>query len=466
MNNKKNLKKSTSLAIGTVAAIVIVILVNIFVGLFADKFNIKLDLTTNKLYELSDKTKEYLKTYDTPTDIYVLASEAEQDDRVRSVLDRYSALNRNISVRNINMKENPTFGTSYVKNGETLSTNSIIIDSGTRHKLFTRTQLHESGSGTGDSLNVENNVTAALRYVSSSKAFKVYLVKGHNEIDIPGAVEKLQKENFETSEIQTLTEEIPSDASMLILMNPTVDFSENEITKLDNYLSDGGHLQVYFNVGDAKTPNLFKYLSSWGIGVNNDVVLENDESKVIFLSNGSFNIPQIESSPFTESLIANKRSLAYITNRSKSLTQEFEKNGDISVMPLLRSSQNSFTSVNYEDVTEGINNSDGGYIVGALALNSSNNSSVYVSGNTFLLQVDETILSNDFGLANYDYFMNLINYSLDTGDSFTVNKKMILDGNITVSKSGATGIMIFVVIVIPAVVLLIGLVIWFRRRNL
>ena len=69
------------------------------------------------MYELSDKTKEYLKNYDTPVDIYILAGESEQDGNIRTVLDKYAAANKNINVTNINMTSNPTFGKKYVTDG-------------------------------------------------------------------------------------------------------------------------------------------------------------------------------------------------------------------------------------------------------------------------------------------------------------------------------------------------------------
>lgn len=474
-NNKNNQDKGSSsikrhrlnIGVSVVIAVVLVILLNIFVGILTDKFPVKFDLTSNKLYELSEKTQEYLKSYETPTTIYVLASEADQDDRVRSVLDNYAALNKNINVKNINMKENPTFGKGYVEDGVSLSTNSIIVDSGNRHKIFTKTQLHENDDELGDSLNVENNITAALKYVSSDTVMKAYFTKGHNEDEIKGAVDKLTEENFEVGEVTTLTEDIPSDTSLLIIVNPTADFSENEITKLDSYLTNGGNVQVYFNVGTQNVPNLYKYLESWGIGVNDDVVLENDEDRILLLNTGAqLSIPEIKDTEFTNNLIEKQRILAYFSNTSKSLTQKFEANDDISVISMLTSSDNSYTSTTYEDVTQGIDDGKGNYIVSALAVDSNHNSSVYVSGNTFLLQNDESVLSGQYSLANYDYFMNLINYTLDNGESYTVNKKILLDGNITVSKSASTVIMILVVAVIPLAVLLIGFIIWIKRRNL
>ena len=101
MNNVKKYKFVSSVAIAI--AVVLVIVVNVFVSVLNNKLPLKIDLTSNKMYELSDKTKEYLKNYDTPVDIYILAGESEQDGNIRTVLDKYAAANKNINVTNINM---------------------------------------------------------------------------------------------------------------------------------------------------------------------------------------------------------------------------------------------------------------------------------------------------------------------------------------------------------------------------
>ena len=465
MNRIKAHKMGTSVAV--IGAIILVIVLNIFMGILASKFSVKIDLTSNKLYGLSEKTTEYLKNYNTPTTIYVLASEAEQDDRVRSVLNQYAALNSCIEVKNINMKENPTFGMSYVKSDESLSTNSIIVDSGKRFKLFTRSQLVIADEKSPDALNVENEVTSALRYVSSEKSFKAAFSKGHGESELKGAMQKLQSENYEVGEVNMLAEDIQKDISLLMIVNPTADFSESEITKLDNYMSNGGNLQVYFNIGNQNLPNLYRYLESWGIGVNNDVVAETDENQLLIISgNGQRLImPVIEDTEFTHSLIEKKRSLAYLPY-SKSLTQKFEINGTIKTMPILTSTEKTHLSNNYEDVSQSNGSPEGKYAVGMLAEDSKTNSSVYVSGNTALLQIEEKTLSNNYNLANYDYFMNLVNYTLDNDEGFTVNKKTILDGSIVISQTQSNVVRVIVIIIIPLVVLLIGLAVWFKRRNL
>lgn len=59
MNNIKKYKVNSSITI--IIAVVIVILLNVFVTVLGTKVPLKVDMTTNKMFEISEKTKEYLK---------------------------------------------------------------------------------------------------------------------------------------------------------------------------------------------------------------------------------------------------------------------------------------------------------------------------------------------------------------------------------------------------------------------
>lgn len=134
--------------------------------------------------------------------------------------------------------------------------------------------------------------------------------------------------------------------------------------------------------------------------------------------------------------------------------------------PVLTSSEKAYTTSNYENVSKVGSEQDGEYPVSELSVDAKHASSVYVSGNTMLLTIDETTLTNNYGLANYDYFMNLTNFMIGNEESFTVDEKTLVNNVITLSDLGQKIIFAFVVIIIPITVLIIGLVIWIKRRNL
>ncbi len=467
MNNIKKYKINISVSI--IIAIVIAVLFNIFVTVLAKKVPLSIDMTANKMFEISEKTREYLKNYDTPVDIYVLAGSSDRDERINAVLQKYAEANSKIKITNINTAENPTFGKKYANDGVRLTSNSVIVDSGKRYKLLSLSELYGINAQTGKytSLNAENKITSALKYVSSDKQLKAYIVTGHSELEISGAASKLRDENYEVSQINTLTEEIPSDASLIMVVRPLSDFSNDEISKLDSYLLSGGNAQFYFDVDSKELTNLYGYLkSAWGMSVRDNMVVETDTShSVVIGGNGvTLVVPNVNETEFTGSILKNKRTVAYFPY-SKEIKQEFEHNGDVSVMPILTSSDKAYTTES--NVAENTGNEpEGVFTVGALANDKKHNSNVYVSGNTMLLTRDSSILTNDYGLANYDYFMNLINYMLDNDESFTVDEKTLVNNGISISMSSAVTVFVIVVVIIPLLMLICGLVIWFKRRNL
>lgn len=458
MNKKK--KSIISICAYAIVAILLAAMLNIFMTALNSKVPLKADLTENKLYELSDYTTKFLESYDTPVDIYVLSSSAQQDYRVGEILSKYALGNSNIKVTNINTADNPVFGKKYVKNGSSVTTNSVIVDSGKRYKIFSPTELLAGNSGM---LNVENCITSALKYVSRETVPKAYLTTGHGEQSALGVRERLNSENYEVHELNTLTEDIPKDASVIISMRPISDFADSEITKFDDYLLEGGNLQIYLDIDSKQNAmsNLFSYIkTTWGIGASDDLAFEADKNMTLQIGNGmsSLIVPNISATPFTENILATNRVIAYIPY-AKTLTQEFDYNGNIAVMPVLTTSSTAYSASDVSKIT----GNAGTHIVAALSEDSEHGSSVYVSGATMFLTVESEKLQ---GLVNNDYFMNLTEYTVDdTGEHFA-EAKPIVGSRLYISELDAKRIMVIVIIVMPLIVLLCGIVIWFKRRNL
>lgn len=469
MNNLKKHRINFSLTV--IGAIAVIVLVNVFVTALTGKLPIKLDMTENSIYSLSDSTEEFLKTYNTPTDIYILASEAEQDDIVRAVLDKYAEKSSAIKITNINMASNPTFGQKYVSGGESLTANSVIVDGGDKFKKYTLLDLYgiDSQTGSVQSINAENKITSALKYVSIEETLKAYFIKGHNETDLSGGAKaKLEEENYETGEINLVTEDIPEDASLIIIASPAADFSTVETAKLEAYLSKGGNAQFYFDVKNTGLTNLYDYLKSWGIEVNDDAVVETSLStNAVSLGNANMYliVPEVKETELTKSIIENKRTIAYFPY-SKSVKPLFETSGDTAVVPLLTSTDKAYTTTNFEDKTKTDSDVTEKYTVAALSTNAKYGSCIYVSGNTMLLSIPPSQVTNSFGFANYDYFMNINNLMQGSADSFEVGEKRLAGSTVTMAPVIKLVLGFIFIVIIPLVILASGIIIWFKRRNL
>lgn len=452
-----------------IGAIVIVILVNVLVTMLGAKVPLKIDFTSNKMYALSKETKEYLKSYDTDTNIYILSSEANQDARIGQVIDQYSKYSDKIKAENINPSENPTFGKKYAQNGESLGNNSVIVDGGDKYRIIGMTEFYgiDAQSGKYSSLNAENKINGALSYISAKEEKKAYLTTGHNELKVDGAKTKLQDINYSVADWNSVTESAPEDMSLLMIVRPTVDFSTEEITKLDGYLQKGGKVQLYFDVDSQSLTNLYTYLKNvWGIEVNDDVVVETDRAHTVALGQSGMALfmPVMRDMEFTKSLRENKRTVAYFPY-SKPLYLAFEVNGQTETKAVLTSTDKAYTAT-IDSNAKTDSSKEGEMIVAALSKDNAHNSSVYVSGNTMLLTRDPSVLAGDYGLANYDYLVNLINYTAGDEGTFIAPEKALINNVISISQLTMILTFAFVVVIMPLLALVTGLLVWVKRRNL
>ncbi len=453
-----------------IGIILIAIVFNILVSVFVDKVPVKLDLTTSKVYEISDSTYEYLETFDVPVTIYIIASEANQDEQLRTVIDKYAQANKNIKIENINPKENPTFGKKYTDAGFSLSTNTVIIDAGERFKVYRQSDLYnvDASTKTATSIRAEQKMTAALKYVASSSDYKVYFVEGHGEEIPPGAETKLQADNYVTSTFNISSEDIPSDADMLIISLPKNDFTKADIAKLDEFFKNAGKAQFLFEGTTADLPNLYTLIKEWGIEVNDDLVI--DEKN---MTNMGLVIAESEDNDITASISSDRRTAYY--PYPKSLTKLYDANSGIEVIPVVTTSDSAYSKDNIEEVMaeNSIKKSEsdktGQFIIAAVSTrqgaNPDEDAIIFVSGSTLLLDANPDAVDM-YGFANYNLYSSVMNYLEGSKENYDIAPRSLISDRLTIELFDTLVIGIICVIIIPLALLICGIVVWIRRKNL
>lgn len=449
----------------TAGVIAIIVLFNIFVTVLVDKFPLKLDLTVQKLYEVTDATYEYLKTYDTPTNIYILSGNADEDTNITNVLEKYEKANQYIKLEQVDMKSNPTFGQKYLSGNEQFSANTVIVDGGNRFRIYKQAELYSTSSdGTGQvyatGLNVEQKITSALKYVSSESSRKAYFVQGHNEVDMAAGQQKLQDENYETGTLNLLNENIPQDTDLLVVFNPSVDFTMAEIEKLDTYLTNGGKVQFFFYMSVNGLTRLYDYLKQWGIQVNDDVVMETERQNMIASGGIPMLIPSYAENEITLPILKAKRTAAYLPF-AKSLTILFDNYNSVSVMKILETTETSYTTTDMESMEKTADSRTGRITIAAISNNLQTNGCVFVSGTPLLLEQDMEYLDS-YGLANSDLYSNITKYA--AGDETIISAKSFAGNALTMTAVDVL-VTLIIIALIPVITIVLGIVIWFRRRH-
>lgn len=482
----------------TAVFIVVVILVNVVVSLLSDRFpSMNIDLTANQVNTLSEEALDVAKEVQYDTNIYIIASDGWIDyaesygypySTLISITDRLVEANSKIHVETVDLETNPTFANEYAD--ESLTNGCVVVETEKRYRVLTTNDLFpsEQNSQTGSTAlynDVNSALASALNQVNLEEVPLVAIATGHSEMlqstDLDLLTSFFNDNAFDVQQFDILTEEIPENTRILYIPTPGTDYTDAELEKLDTYLSEdpnGDSRSILFtaNPGQATLPNLNAFLEEWGISYDSSsIVMESDTSRTMGGTPYAF-ISDVDNS---ESMIPSGDTYSLLlTPMSVPVEGLFNEQSvnDVATYTLFSSSESSYLAKAEDISSEDTSSEDAEYAsygLGAMARKSLASdglgayASVVVLGSTYMISPTYT---NTNTFSNGDYFADLLRYMTDTTDSNnTVYSPSVqvgtADMTATTSVINVLGLGVFT-IAIPVVVLLVGMVIYFKRRHL
>lgn len=447
-------------------AVAIVVAANILIGELPASVK-AVDLTEQKLYSLTDQTKEFLKGIQEDVTIYVLASEDVQDTTLKQTLQRYEDASNHIEVENVDPAVNPMFYTQYAAGG--VSSNSLIVVSEKRYKVIDYNNLYETTidystySSQTSGYDGEGQITSALYYVLSDDIPKMYVTQGHGELALSASFRTaLNKENVEYEAINLMdVEAVPEDAACLLINGAVKDFSDDDAEKVTTYLNNGGKVILVSGYSGEEMPNLDALLASMGIRQETGLVIEQAEQN--YYVNPYYLLPTKGSSGYTAGL-----SNSYVfAPFSQGMVIDNPESEEIVYDIFLTTSDEAFAKAdlsNQEDYSKGEDDADGPFVIGVEAVRTvGDTSSVLVAFSCEQLFTDEAnqIVSG----ANQRLFTNTVSRFVEHESSVSIPVKSYEVSSLLVAQSSIRLIMLITIIILPVGCLTAGFVIWYVRRR-
>lgn len=490
--HKEKFKHGSLAVVFTVVFIAVIIVINVLVSALTTRFpSMNFDLTKEGLNTLSDEATDVAKEIANETTIYIIGSEdAIRGDEVYSnyslkysqvanLADRLHELNDKIKVEYIDPDLNPQFISDYA--GDSLTTGKVMVKTDKRHKTLAVTDLFsiQQDSSTGQYnyySKVDGALANALYLVNLDTVPVVAFATGHNEMltvsdNLSTFTGMLNDNNFEVKEFNMLTDEIPEDASIVVLGMPTTDYTSEELSKLEAYLGDEKmassrtlYVMTAPNASWGSMPNLSSFLAEWGMEPQSQEVLESNTNNTLY------NKPYAIFANVTDSVLS-KTYDNVVKVQAAPVKRLFTANNDISTYSVIETSDTAYLS-NDEKVLETPETDT--YTILAFAQRYMDNqgkicANVVVDGCAADFYDGSSLLGNStFG--NKDVTLDLIKNLTGTTDTrigLTVNQTQTntMDINASSAVTWSIGMMLFT-IVVPVAVLVIGLVIFLRRRHL
>lgn len=468
----------------TVTFVAAILLVNAGVTFLTNRYYLKWDISQQGLYEISDQTKIMLEGLTEDVNVYILMSENEvlnssYYNTAYELLLRYQSINHEkFHVSCVDVYKNPSFASKYSEDGTSLSTGSFVIESEKRFKVCSMYDLYEisstedaSGKSTAylSGYRADEAFASALHYVTTGELPTVAFCYGHDESYGSEFTALFEENNFTQMDINLLMEEIPSNLDIFVICSPLTDFTEEEIDKLDTYLTeDYGSLMFFVDVQAGELPNLFLYMEEWGVSYGSEVVCDSTRA----ISYPTYVVGEITKSSVSESFNYDSNTMV-LTPYSLTMEVLFDEANSVTAESILDSSASSYS----KDISGETENTtfakESGDAEGPFSLatysclsewkdNASHTGKVVCFGTS---GVASDAMMNYSSLYNKNFITACIDKLCPETDAISVETTDLTNSSMAITTNQATAILILLVLVIPCVILVLGLIVWIRRRH-
>ncbi len=503
---RKKLKYGSVATAITCVVVAIVVVVNVLVNMLVEKYPVKLDLTDNAMYEISDETIEYLKTVDQEVNFTVLSDKSYFQTNgaymkmVSEILERYTQYSDKINLTYVDSTTNPDvvqkFQAGY--SGQLSGTDIVIsaADDPTKmrvvniYNLFGYDQekyqmAYYYGYYTLEdcinSFKGEQDLTAALMYVTDADPVNVALIttanaqpifnQDYNLASVQAFQNVLTKNGYNVISIDLYTTKLdPAEYDILVLPAPVNDLTADAVEQISAFLyNDGAYSRDLIYIADftqSATPNLNGLLETWGLSVSSKLVMEGDENAAqkVQLAIGSATVPVAEIAEETYSAGLANKALPIVSPLCRSIDILWEsKTGGVTT-ELLRSSDSVYlTTLESDEEEENV----GPQTIMAMSTRKYYEDSVPSESNILvmgsMMLADYNVMQTP-SYNNAEYIMSVINTMTGKGNSLIIAEKTLGNTAITITEGQLKGIN-FVLYGIPFVVVIIGIVVIVRRKN-
>ncbi len=470
----------------TAIFIVAVILLNVIVGILGDKFpSINVDLTKSGSNTLSDEAKKVVDQVKIPVSIYICATKQQMDSgdnsQVVSLTAKIQERNSKIHVEYKDLDKNPVFASKYTS--ESLAAGDVIVQSDKRYRVLTgsdlfKTQYSSDYSSSNTYSNVDSSLASALNTVISEALPVAAFDTGHGEKMDSSAYQQILKNNsFETKDFSLLTESIPDKTQLVVLGCPTTDYTDAEITKLEDYLKNtqlagDRSLMVTFSAGLTDTgafPKLSAFLQEWGLSAAPSEVVEETSAQNCFGGNPLYLVGNVQTKLSLGGASSSYSNL--IVPNACPITIQFSGRNSRSTYSLIQSGSTSFLYKNGDDTKatpktsaqnlaalcqDTVQSGGKSYHANVIAIGSGSMfSSSYLNANAF---------------SNSSYLVDLSKYATGTSSAATQistknNEMYAKDIVMNTATARTLGLGVFTILV-PLLVAVAGIVVYRKRRLL
>ena len=474
----RNMISTSVFSTGMIAIVVaLTVVVNLIASALPETYT-QIDATSQKLYSITEDTEKYLDTLKDDVTLYVMVNKNSKDDNVDRTLQKYASASKHVKVKYVDPNVSPTFASKYTDNDVT--SNSIIVVCGDRSKVIDyNSDIYEYSYDSSYNYSVtgydcEGQVTAAIQYVTSESTTNVYELTGHDESTLSGDFSEVFQTRFmNVGSLSLLTvDAIPEDCQAIFITAPQSDLSEDDLSKLSQYLGNGG--KIYLSIDYSKwndLTNFKKLLSDNNIETTESLLAETDRS--YYYQSPFYLLPNVENTEVSSSVAGMTQvfvpysvGLTY-TGEDDSNVTSFMTTSDTTIAKAaanIAAVQSQADAANIASAQDG--DTQGQYSLGMMVTNE-NGGELCVLGSAMMCTDSANQIVSGH---NATLFNGIVNALVTTDDGNSDNAVVIAAKDYTVSNLtvSANAMLVYGIlwgIFMPIALIIIGIIVWARRRK-
>ena len=469
--NKKYIKNGSYSVVISAVFIVIVLVVNMIVGSLPSKYT-EVDVSAQKLYSITDDTKNFLKKLDKDVTIYQVVQSGSEDETIKKLLEKYEEGSDHIKVEQKDPVVNPKFTSEYTS--DDVAANSLIVVCGDRSKVVNYSSIYESSidyntyQSTTTGFDGEGQIDSAISYVTSEDLPVLYTLDGHGEKDLDSTLqEDIQKANIDIKSLNLITEEsVPDDAACLLINAPTSDISESEKDAIIDYLENGGKAMIFSDYTTEDLPNFDAVLENYGVQRAAGIVFEGD-SQHYAMQMPYYLVPTINSTDASSETVSG--GYYVLAPYAQGIKKMDDVRDTVTINSILTTSDQAYskTDLNSDTLEKEDGDEAGPFDLGVSiteTLDDDKETQIvyYSTSNLMESQVNQMVSG-----GNEKLIIESLKWMTDTEDSATVSipSKSLSVSYLTLTDYDAAFWKICTIGLIPGFFLVVGFAIWMKRRK-
>lgn len=477
-NKFVNIIKKKCIINNTYTAILILAIIAIFIGITVIMQKLKLtpiDFTEDKIFTLTDESKEQVKNIEKETNIYFVGY--SEEDSILDLARQYEKANKNIVIETVDATSRPDLAQKY---GIEAGSTGIIVESGKQSKVLAPEDLYMYDYTSYESTNIaEEKLTAAIKSVSVEELPKVYFLNENGTFSLNNGMQYLnmylQNEINEIKVLDILEQgKVPEDCNTLVITSPEADFDDLTTNAIIDYINQGGNI-LWLNSAMAKKvefANINKILSIYGINpFEVGVVRESDSNKMVS-NQPNIIMPEIQYADVTNKLYGSEGIILFINATKINVVDDSKLNElNVTKTDLIKTSEKAyfrkdFTITNNQAQTE---EQQEEILLGGefeKKVGEKTSKLIIYGENYFISDYPLTQSSQTPMIAyrnNKDLVLNSISYLTNREEDITVRKST---GSITYEPTELEHRIITIIIFgLPVLIIIVGIIVWQIRRR-